>query len=293
MQIGLRVDVDTLRGTRKGVPVICRSLAEYGWQASFFFSVGPDNMGRHLWRLVRPRFLLKMLRSNAPALYGWDILLRGVFWPGPMIGPRCATVIRDAASAVHEIGLHAWDHQAWQARVERWPEDTLLSQIQRGYDLLTDISGRPPVASAVPGWRCTPQALVVKDKFPFTYNSDCRGKTMFYPRVNDHRLRTPQVPVNLPTYDELIGRDGVSPANYNQCLLDMIQPNSYNVLTIHAEVEGIAAADLFRQFLAELAARGGRCCPLGEILAHTPDLPEREMAAGSIPGREGWVAVVR
>lgn len=293
MKIGLRVDVDTLRGTRLGVPVICRTLAEHGWHASFFFSVGPDNMGRHLWRLARPQFLMKMLRSNAPALYGWDILLRGVFWPGPLIGPRCAAVIRDAAAAGHEIGLHAWDHQAWQARVERWPDDTLRRQLRQGYDLLAGILGRPPAASAAPGWRCTPRALSVKDEFGFAYNSDCRGAAVFCPRVDGHRLRTPQVPVNLPTYDELIGSGGICAENYNQRLLDLIRPGAFNVLTIHAEVEGIAAAELFRKFAAELAARGGRCCPLGELAGQTPDLPERAVTAGSVPGREGWVAVAR
>lgn len=291
MIVGLRIDVDTYRGTLEGVPRLLRTLERHGVRGTFYFSVGPDNMGRHLWRLRRPEFLRKMLRSRAPSLYGWDILLRGVLWPGPIIGRAASQPIREAARAGHEIGLHAWDHHAWQTRLETMSEADVEGWCRRGMDLLTQVAGRAPTCFAAPGWRCNPTALRVSSKLALDHQSDCRGREIFLPRVDGSVLHPPQIPTTLPTYDELIGRSGTTDDDYNERLLGLLRPNERNVLTIHAEVEGIARSGLFEDFLDRAAAGGVRFRPLGELLAGLETLPVCEVLRGSIPGREGWLAV--
>ena len=291
MKIGLRIDVDTLRGTRDGVPALCRLLAACGIHATFFFSVGPDNMGRHLWRLVRPRFLVKMLRSHAAGLYGWDILLRGTCWPGTIIGRHLGDCLRLAAGAGHEMGFHAWDHYTWQTHIARMPPEAIRASLARGVDLMNTIIGAPPTCSAAPGWRCTEAALREKERFPFLFNSDCRGQAIFRPLVANVLLNQPQVPVTLPTFDEVIGRPGVTLETYNDYILALIQPGRLNVFTIHAEVEGIAYRDLFERFVQKARALGHEFIPLGTLPEGPSIIPAGRMAAGTMPGREGWVAV--
>ncbi|MBI2438372.1 MAG: 4-deoxy-4-formamido-L-arabinose-phosphoundecaprenol deformylase [Lentisphaerae bacterium] len=291
MRIALRIDVDTFRGTREGVPQLCRLLSAHDIRATFFFSVGPDNMGRHLWRLARPRFLTKLLRSRAIRLYGWDILLRGAFAPGPVIGKRLGYCLRLAAAGGHEMGLHAWDHYAWQAHIEHLEPPAIRESLARGVDLMTTIVGAPPVCSAAPAWRCTAAVLRAKEYFPFTFNSDCRGRTIFRPVLNGVPLNQPQVPVTLPTYDEIIGRNGVDAERYNDFLLEQIRPEGLNVLTIHAEVEGIACSGLFERFVQKARSLGHEFAPLGALLANSSGIPAGSIVAGSVPGRDGWVSV--
>ncbi len=290
MVIGLRIDVDTYRGTQLGVPTLCRLLQDHGILASFFFTLGPDNMGRHVWRLFRPAFLRKMLRTNAARLYGWDILLKGILWPGPIIAQTLQPVLSSVATAEHEIGFHAWDHHQWQTQLTRMDTGKLQRYFDVGLKAWRKIFNRPPDGSAAPAWQCTDQALRIKAGYPFRYNSDCRGKSIFYPIIDNHPLSQPQIPSTLPTYDETIGQNGLRPTQFNHHLLEQIRSDQLNVLTIHAEVEGIACADLFAEFLTLTKQQGIRIVPLGNLLPDPESIPNARLIRREIPGREGWAS---
>jgi undecaprenyl phosphate-alpha-L-ara4FN deformylase len=288
---GLRIDVDTLRGTRLGVPNLLRVLAYHQIKATFFLAVGPDNMGRHLRRLIHPAFLVKMLRSRAVSLYGLEILLRGTLWPGPIIGSRCGDVIRRVAEDGHEIGLHAWDHHRWQVKIGSMHDQTIRAELQQGLEMLEQLTGRPVSCSAAPGWRCTDTVLKTKEDFSFLYNSDCRGQTVFFPEVNGTKITTPQIPATLPTYDELIGRNGITEKNYNDHLVSLFSPDRLNVLTIHAEAEGIRCLDMFQDFLVKARQQSGiEFCPLDNLLPSDILIKRDPMKKGDVEGREGWLS---
>lgn len=288
MRCGLRVDADTLRGTRLGVPSLVEAMGRRGVRATFFMTVGPDNMGRHLWRLFKPAFLWKMLRTRAPSLYGWDILRCGVLGTGPDIGRLAADEIRLPAAHGHEVGLHAWDHHAWQS-MDLADGERVRRETRLGLERLTEILGRRPDCSAAPAWRADFRVLAIKEEFGFRYNSDSRGRSCFRPVDRDGRALAPQVPVTLPTYDETLGVDGVDDAVYNERLLARFRPGALNTLCVHAEVEGVAKAELFGRFLDEAARRGLEFVPLGELLPEPGACPAAEVTLESVPGRAGAV----
>ena len=290
--VGLRIDVDTYRGTGRGVPALCETLAKHGVRGTFYFSVGPDNMGRHLWRLLKPSFLWKMLRTDAAGLYGPEIVLMGTAWPGPNIGRRFAPEIRAAAEAGHEVGFHAWDHHKSQARLMRMSEREMTRELERGLAALTAITGTAPATSAAPGWRANTQLLRVKSRFPFSYNSDCRGESPFYPTADGERIGQLQIPVTLPTYDEALGRNGVTDANYNDFQIGLLKEEGVNVLTVHAEAEGGRCRAMFDDYLTRVLALGYRIVPLGVIAEEcAASAPEGRMELAPFPGREGVLAV--
>ena len=188
------------------------------------------------------------------------------------------------------MGLHAWDHHAWQAHIDNMDSNAIYDSLNKGVTILTQILDKPPACSAVPGWKCNNIVLEEKSKFPFRYNSDCRGDSVFRPVVNGMKLNQPQIPVTLPTYDELLGRNGITNDNYNDYLLSLISPDKLNVLTIHAEVEGIVCEKLFDDFLSKAHSRNIFFVPLGNLLENYPPEKHAKITSGEIPGREGWVS---
>ena len=137
--LGLKIDVDTYVGMKQGVPRLLSILAHFGIQATFYLSMGPDASGRAILQLVKnPRFLKKMLRTNAGRLYGMKTALYGTLLPSPMIALSFPELVEQIISAGHEVEFHAWDHRRWQdelyTRSSEWIEDWF----EKGIDGLSE-----------------------------------------------------------------------------------------------------------------------------------------------------------
>jgi peptidoglycan/xylan/chitin deacetylase (PgdA/CDA1 family) len=57
LKLALKIDVDTFRGTREGVPRLVDVLKRHDAGATFLFSLGPDHTGRAIKRAFRPGFM--------------------------------------------------------------------------------------------------------------------------------------------------------------------------------------------------------------------------------------------
>jgi undecaprenyl phosphate-alpha-L-ara4FN deformylase len=290
MLLALKIDVDTLRGTREGVPNLVMLLKKHGADATFLFSLGPDHTGRAIRRVFRPGFFGKVRRTSVVRHYGVRTLLYGTLLPGPDIGRRAGDVMRATRDAGFEVGIHTWDHVRWQDGVATANAAWTRAEMQRACDRYTDIFGTAPLAHGAAGWQMNVHALRLTQRLGFEYCSDGRGAHPHLPVWNGELVRCPQLPTTLPTIDELIGRDGVTEANVAAHLLERTKEAAAGqVYTLHAELEGMRLAPAFEQLLAGWKAQGWRLVSMRTLLATLQPLalPRCEVGPGAIEGRSG------
>lgn len=294
--LALKVDVDTWRGTREGVPQLLRLLERHGAGATFLFSLGPDHTGRAIRRVFRRGFLSKVSRTSVVEHYGIRTLLYGTLLPGPDIGAREAPLMRSVASHGFETGIHTWDHIRWQDHVARATPQWTRNEMRKAVERYADVFGAAPRTHGAAGWQMNEAAYALEREFGFDYASDGRGTHPFQPvDARGDPLGVPQLPTTLPTLDELIGLDGLAADNVHERVLALTAaaPPAGHVYTLHAELEGMRLAGAFDRLLAGWKAQGYRLV-CARALFDSIDrarLPHHRVGTGEVAGRSGTLAI--
>lgn len=294
-RIALKVDVDTWRGTREGVPNLLRMLSKAGAGATFLFSLGPDHTGRAVLRAFRPGFLRKVARTSVLEHYGLRTLLYGTLLPGPDIGRLEAPLLRAVRDAGFEVGVHCWDHVRWQDHVLRRDAEWARREMQRATQRFQEVFGTAARVHGAAGWQFNDAAARAEAHLGIVYASDTRGTHPYQPAGTDGQaFGPPQYPTTLPTLDELIGVAGVTPENVHQHLLAATEHVVRDqVYTLHAELEGLKLSPVLERLLTGWRVQGHHLVCLANLheAQGATRLPLHRLALQSVPGRSGLLCV--
>ena len=251
---------------------------------SFFFSLGPDHTGRALKRVLRRGFLGKVRRTSVVEHYGIRTLLYGTLLPGPRIDLRGGAAMRAVRDAGFEVGVHCHDHVRWQDGVAQADAAWTRREFVRALDAFRNVFGVPSRAHAAAGWQINRQVLELEHDFGLEYASDSLGTGPFGPVMAGVQGRCLQLPTTLPTFDELIGVDGMDAAAAAMEILRQSREGrgDTHVFTLHAELEG---QKLLPQF--QLLLRSWR--EAGLVLESMQDYRRRLGKEGDIAARHELV----
>jgi undecaprenyl phosphate-alpha-L-ara4FN deformylase len=312
----LKIDVDTHRGMREGVPRLLSAFRQFNVKATFFLSFGPDNSGKAIWNVLRNRgFAKKMVKTSAVKLYGWRTILSGTVLPARMIATRFPDLVRQIVDEGHEAGVHAWDHRLWQDHLQELGYDGALQQLMRACAAYEHILRQPAKSTAAPAWAATASSLRAQDTLGLTYSSDTRGNQPGFPELDGYSATTLQIPTTQPCLEELLAQGiddpkewvaqvlgpALSSADRRSGKLPLQCRNSgtgdqpqLRVIPLHAEVEGGIYADFLQTLLLELCKRGNPVITMEAaaqvILKSNPSKIKIELR--ELPGRATRVATV-
>jgi hypothetical protein len=260
MQLALKIDVDSERGARLGVPALQAWLAEMDVRATFFWSMGPDRLRARYRRLPKSQRWLGP--TGLARLYG-----RG--WPAPDIA-RCAPTFMPALIAAgHECGIGVWAPAEWSAGGASRSPDAIDAMLDRLLARFAEWAGTPALAMATPGFQSDRRLARRAQQLGLRYLSDCQGQTPFWPVYDAEPVRCPQWPTTLPMLDALLRGEGLTLEDTFSRLIALAAraQTAHQVLTLRAEWAVPSVLDGLRGVLEAWRAQGWQISPLGDLAA--------------------------
>ena len=294
VRLALKVDVDTDRGTRLGVPNLVADCKAVGAPACFLFSLGPDQTGRAVSRVFRPGFFKKVSRTSVVKLYGIRTLLNGTLLPAPHIGRRNEAMMRFVRDMGFEVGIHCYNHYKWQDYVLKMSLPEVEGEFGKAREEFRRIFGTDARTAGAAGWQSCAHSRQAYDNANLLYASDVRGRSPFFPRIDGKVYKTLEIPSTLPTFDELLGRPEFPDDSIVDHYLSLLREDLPNVFTLHAEIEGMGHRLLFQALLAACKKRGIQFIRMDdlarELLSRRERIPVIDQVLAPIDGRSGLVA---
>ncbi len=276
--LGFKIDVDTYLGMKRGVPRLLSVLKDFGFPATFYLSMGPDASGRAIVQLIKnPRFLRKMLRTNAGRLYGVKTALYGTLLPAPMIALSFPEFVQQIMAAGHEVEFHAWDHRRWQDDLYKQPSEWIEDWFEKGIVAYRSLVKKEPSSFGAPAWLIDDRVLEIAAKYSFSYLSCTRAKRPFIHETSGLM----EIPSDLPCFEEIGVPQGVIK------ILEILKDGGLHILPVHAEAEGGLWSRYFIELCEQIRSSDFQVLPLSRIraLLDSERIPVRKYRMELLPGR--------
>lgn len=290
--IGIKVDVDTYAGMRKGVPRLLSLFKENNIHASFFVPMGKDHTGRTVKRVfTRKGFLKKAGRVGVVSTYGIKTLLYGLLLPGPEIARRNVSLLHKIIDDGHELGIHGHDHVYWHDHIKGFARKRTEEEVNKLLKVYRELAGVDARSFAAPGWMINHHVLRAFQENGLVYSSDTRGTAPFYPEMGGEKFHILQIPTTLPTLDEVVGIAGTDVPTLVEYYLSTLT-DGLNILTVHTELEGKHWTCFLERFVKktlELGFTYKRLIDMATELRNNENIPTCEVIYGSVEGRAGEV----
>lgn len=175
----LRVDLESDKGIKKGLPKLLNLLRKYDVKASFYLVMGGES---NILEIIKYRG--KMTHSNERKIKIWSFVdkIRMVLLPKDFVKPNLK-ILQRILEEGHELGIHGWKHRAWTRGLERINTESHILKAKKKY---YNLFGKQPISFAAPGFNTNKKVLDVLEKNGIKFISDFEGeKSAYYGKIKN------------------------------------------------------------------------------------------------------------
>ncbi|MCU7958711.1 MAG: hypothetical protein KZQ58_01675 [gamma proteobacterium symbiont of Bathyaustriella thionipta] len=197
--------------------------------------------------------------------------------------------------AGHELGVLGYDADEWaksaSQRDARWVE----KQMRLATHVYQELTATMPLFFSAPDGQMNAETSVLEQQHGFVYASDTRGKTPFIPLSPAGESGCIQIPVSLPTIDEMLPQEAVTADNVHEHIyMESQYPSPYgHVFAFDADRHGKTMLPFLEKMLVMWRGSQREIGPLQSIYdsLKRQSLPKCYIAWEVIAGRHTPLAV--
>ncbi|MFC1710683.1 polysaccharide deacetylase family protein [Nanoarchaeota archaeon] len=163
----LRVDLESDKGIRLGLPKLLDLLKKYDIKASFYLVMGGES---NLFELLKHRGKIKGERSIK--LWSTKDKLRMALLPKDFV-VKNKVILKRILDEGHELGLHGWKHREWSRGLEKINVKKRVFQSRKKY---IELFGKEPISFASPALKTDENVVSVLHMNKIKFMSDFMGE---------------------------------------------------------------------------------------------------------------------
>ena len=233
MVFALRIDLESSKGIKKGLPKILDLLKKYGLKASFYLVMGGES---NILELLKYSKRLSSAAERKISIFSKAEILRMALLPRDFVTEN-QDILRRIINEGHELGIHGWKHRAWTRGLEEINIEKNIDLAMKKYE---KIFKTHPITFAAPAFNTNRKVIEILNRKGIFVISDFEGEKPF--NVADSKITNVPITIkgenNTPIIEYLITR-GYSDNEILGYLEDKIKEKELSVIYIHDMYECI------------------------------------------------------
>lgn len=165
----LRVDLESEKGIKLGLPKLLDLLKKYEIKASFYLTMGGES---NLTEIIKYRNKLKSSGERSIKIWSINDKIRMALFPKDFVKDNIL-VLRRILEEGHELGIHGWKHREWTRGLDKI---NIKDRIMKAKNKYHDLFGANPISFCSPGFNTNEKVLKVLDDAGINFISDFQDK---------------------------------------------------------------------------------------------------------------------